>query len=539
MLTKTENPNETLEIEIKTLTGKICIIVLSKKSSKSPLDQIYEQLVAKRELKENEIDKYMIFDLQLFGGSLNLKHATTFEDLVAAFEKRKPTHRIFGLRLSPGLREEITKNANKLSFYSVSIINLYLQMFDICDRDRGLKNYAKGAEETFLSTVFTLLYDQTEREAFLLGDREYLFQNEDLRTLVTSFLLSNSELKLEKDFAIEQKRHMRRNFSMFIEKLLKDVTNIAVKEKEEGSIISRTEDVISRKLKPQELILTQTKAVGLLQIVNGEREQYASLETPMEEVLPGLYLGNQIAHETIFDLIQRNESSFTFNLDCGSQKKDNDAKTTGYLAIPLADTPDVFISPETFSRGIDAIEKGLKTGNVLVNCQAGTARSASMVVAYIIKHFSTEEIRQKSAKELVDTAVAVVRKKRKCAFVGQQEKALIIFAESIKAIELSKFEQNEVRAIIGELKALDNTRDVHLTPGEREAVQRLINTANAVLGNNYQEESLLKNDDVDVLLSNPRISPIINFFALAFQKIMDFAAETLHVNFQFCPSVLN
>jgi protein-tyrosine phosphatase len=53
--------------------------------------------------------------------------------------------------------------------------------------------------------------------------------------------------------------------------------------------------------------------------------------------------------------------------------------------IPATDAPD-FNLKKHFDEGADYIHEHLQRGNVLVHCYAGISRSASIVMAYLIKY---------------------------------------------------------------------------------------------------------------------------------------------------------
>lgn len=511
MRAKKEENNETLEIEIKTLVGKICTAVLSSKSAKSPLEQIYEQLVAKNVISEHEIDHFKIDDWYLFGDAPTLKSTTTFEDLVIAFKEKNPSHRLFGLRLTPEKREQLIDLSNKSDDYPGLLVNLYLAMLDRCDS--APEHFTEGTEETFLSTVFTLLSDVYERQEFIVGERDDLFQDESLRELVRSFLLTHMDLRLEETFAMKQKELMRSNFPLFLELLL----------------IKAVDELT---LKPEEKALTVTRTTKAHKLREDQRELYISLGTPMEWIRPGLYLGSMLAQEGVLPLIQAQKSSFVLNLDCRFQEAACDKEILGYLSISLADNPDEIILPETFFQGCEAIEEGLKRGKVLVNCMIGSARSVIMVVAYLIKNTDSETLKEKSAEELVAAAFAIVKEVRKCAHIGHQEESLLLFAETVKA---KLYEQDETRVFIEELDKTTRAESSLFSspplPQEvREAVRRLENTIEAATGSEptnprTNNQELLEEKDVELLLNNSRISYIIDKFISLFNKVLDFIAK--------------
>lgn len=56
-----------------------------------------------------------------------------------------------------------------------------------------------------------------------------------------------------------------------------------------------------------------------------------------------------------------------------------------YCEIPLLDLPEQSLN-ECFSACFDFVEDGMKTGRVLVHCNAGVSRSVSIVIAFLIKN---------------------------------------------------------------------------------------------------------------------------------------------------------
>ena len=55
-----------------------------------------------------------------------------------------------------------------------------------------------------------------------------------------------------------------------------------------------------------------------------------------------------------------------------------------YLYIPAYDHPD-FDLTEYFDKSYEFIEKASKKSNILVHCKAGISRSATIVIAYLMR----------------------------------------------------------------------------------------------------------------------------------------------------------
>lgn len=113
------------------------------------------------------------------------------------------------------------------------------------------------------------------------------------------------------------------------------------------------------------------------------------------EVLPGqLILGSQdVAHD--LPTLEMYKVTHILNLASYVANKFPDKLT--YKDIKINDLPEVPIFP-IFNRAFEFIEEGIKSGCVLVHCNAGVSRCASVVIGYLMK---TRRMTYKDAFDLV------------------------------------------------------------------------------------------------------------------------------------------
>jgi len=119
------------------------------------------------------------------------------------------------------------------------------------------------------------------------------------------------------------------------------------------------------------------------------------------EIKAGLYLSGE-APVSNFELLKRYNINIIINVT--THVKNLFPEDFEYHNIPIKDVGDVNIK-QFFLQTYEIIEKAKKEGkNVLVHCQAGISRSATIVIAYLIK---------KENMSLVD-ALSYVSSKRNC-----------------------------------------------------------------------------------------------------------------------------
>lgn len=112
------------------------------------------------------------------------------------------------------------------------------------------------------------------------------------------------------------------------------------------------------------------------------------MEKSMDRIIPHLYLGNMEGSYDI-DLLTKNRISVIINmaLEIPENKKVNQYLGIKYYTYLWDDTPNFNILKEmdnvtSFIHSL--ISKG---NNVLVHCRAGVSRSASVVIAYLIRYY--------------------------------------------------------------------------------------------------------------------------------------------------------
>ena len=127
----------------------------------------------------------------------------------------------------------------------------------------------------------------------------------------------------------------------------------------------------------------------------------AVCEAKFQKVIDGLFIGPLQAAFLISELQKNN---ITHVVDLYNDKYFKHHNYFEYFSVKVEDTPDTDIRSH-FDRVISFIDKGRKKGGVLVHCQAGISRSASFVIAYLMKE---EKMKLKDALQLVKSVRPIV-----------------------------------------------------------------------------------------------------------------------------------
>jgi protein-tyrosine phosphatase len=109
---------------------------------------------------------------------------------------------------------------------------------------------------------------------------------------------------------------------------------------------------------------------------------YHPKEPSMDEILPGLYVGNYAA--ALNDKLLTN-NGITHILIAGFSMDPMFTDKYTYKAFNLYDSENEKIS-KYFEESNLFIKSGLEAGKVLVHCGAGISRSVSLIIAYLIEN---------------------------------------------------------------------------------------------------------------------------------------------------------
>lgn len=149
----------------------------------------------------------------------------------------------------------------------------------------------------------------------------------------------------------------------------------------------------------------------------------------MSKILPNLYLGEatDANNKRLLD-----ELEITHILIVARELPEFQCQGYQYLKIPASDNY-TFNLKQHFNEMNEFIEKGRKTGNVLVHCMYGVSRSATAVIAFVISH------RRIPFKRAFDFVACKRRIQPNEHFIQQ----LIEYALEIKTTEKSKIKLTE------------------------------------------------------------------------------------------------
>lgn len=126
-------------------------------------------------------------------------------------------------------------------------------------------------------------------------------------------------------------------------------------------------------------------------------EKEAASEVPINEILPGLFLGNrsgagrisgkfspQAAEEKRQNLLDK---GITTIICCTEDRQHYFSNEFTYYDLPLEDNDSGQLLDVVNQEVIDFIDKSLERGGVLIHCAAGMSRSASVMILYLSKKF--------------------------------------------------------------------------------------------------------------------------------------------------------
>ncbi|CAE1232866.1 unnamed protein product [Acanthosepion pharaonis] len=99
------------------------------------------------------------------------------------------------------------------------------------------------------------------------------------------------------------------------------------------------------------------------------------------EIRPGLILGSQDVAQSL-ETLEKYSVTHVLNVATGVENLYPDKFT--YKSIKLYDLPDSNITV-VFDEAFKFIDEGRKSGCVLVHCNAGISRAASIIIGYLMK----------------------------------------------------------------------------------------------------------------------------------------------------------
>jgi len=108
-----------------------------------------------------------------------------------------------------------------------------------------------------------------------------------------------------------------------------------------------------------------------------------SLKTPINKIQEKIFIGSKDAAEDL-ELLQRNNISHILQVCCGQSRF---TKNFHYKVISICDEECTCIY-EYFQESFEFIEEAITYGTgILIHCQGGVSRSATIIIAYLIKKF--------------------------------------------------------------------------------------------------------------------------------------------------------
>lgn len=140
-----------------------------------------------------------------------------------------------------------------------------------------------------------------------------------------------------------------------------------------------------------------TNSNGLFMIIDNSPDE------KLHYVIDGVYIGSQ---DAAINLAALNEYKITHILNVATGIKNAYPDQYNYLNIELLDVPETNIR-QVFTRTNEFIQQAIAlNGRVLIHCNAGISRSASIVLAYLL---GIHRMKYEDAYELLKTARSNIR----------------------------------------------------------------------------------------------------------------------------------
>lgn len=126
-------------------------------------------------------------------------------------------------------------------------------------------------------------------------------------------------------------------------------------------------------------------------------EKEAASEVPIDEILPGLFLGNRygagkICGRSTSQVIEEKrlnlkDKKITAIICCIAESEHHFPNDFSYKDLPLDDNDDSRLLNLVDQEVVDFIDSNIEKGGVFIHCAAGMSRSASIMILYLSKKF--------------------------------------------------------------------------------------------------------------------------------------------------------